>query len=160
MIVEGMETVELPQGVSKDEAEGLLKVVEENKRYFDGNSRHLVMLALDVIESAELQNTFTENEFSYPEFLDTLRGEWEKVYENYHGLFVKDIGDERMVVFGLTEESQKSPELLAVKCAEDLHKVTENATLGFLIDQISSNLNISREKTAGYLSTIENRMEN
>ncbi len=145
--------IEVPDGVDPKELEILLNIAQENRRYFDCKPKPVVMLALDLKKSGMLQQKFKEHQISYDRFFSILREGWDKITRHHHGIFVKDIGDERMLVFGLKEGCETKPEKLAAGCALDLHKFTENATFPFLIDEISILKKINKEKVYDLLTT-------
>lgn len=146
--------IEVPSGIDTNELKKLLNIAQENKRYFDRKPKPVVMLVLDLKKSGLLQQRFKEHQISYDRFFSVLREGWDKVARYYQGIFVKDIGDERVLVFGLKESKETLPEKLAAGCALDLHKFTENATFLFLVNEISILKKINKTKVYKFLTTI------
>lgn len=145
--------IEVPVGIDPKELESLLYIAQENRRYFGCKPKPVVMLALDLKKSGFLHQQFKEHKISYDRFFSTLRKGWDKVAQYYQGIYVKDIGDERILAFGLKEDDKVKPEKLAAGCALDLHKFTENATFPFLVNEISIMKKINKDKVYQLLTT-------
>jgi len=150
---------ELALRLGPEKLERLATIAIENEIHFNGVPTQLTILSFDVTKSAKLEDILDHQGYSYDKLLGALKERWKKVYEYYHGMRVKYVGDEVIVAFGLSEKSKARQEELAARCAVDLHKVIEHETFDFIADGISRKLEIPNELVYKYLTTRKREWE-